>query len=299
MRSLQTEAVHTHARGLDALPVGDALAHLLDGQRAAVDAVRPAIPDIARAAEILEAALRGDGRLIYCGAGSSALMANADGMELAGTFGIDPSRVILCMAGGLPQDARMPGATEDDADQADRDASDVRPGDAVIAVTASGRTPYPLRFAELAQAAGACVICIANNPGALIFSHADVTICLATPPELIAGSTRMGAGSAQKVALNMMSTLLGIRLGHVFDGMMVNLRADNDKLRARATGMVARIAGTTAAAAREALQATGWSVKAAVLHLAGAADPEALLTRHQDRLRSALQELQTPAEAGS
>ncbi len=171
------------------------------------------------------------------------------GLELAGTFGIDPARVLLCMAGGLPQDAEMPGGDEDDITQAARDTADIRATDVVIAITASGRTPYTVAFARLAQAAGARTICLANTPKAAIFAHADVSICLPTPPELIAGSTRMGAGTAQKAALNMMSTLMGMRLGHVHDGMMVNLRADNEKLRARAVAMVQRIADVTEAQA--------------------------------------------------
>ncbi len=197
MADRQTEAVNDLARGLDALPDAEVLTRLLDGQIAAVEAVRPALPDIAAAAGLLAETLRGDGRIAYAGAGSSALMATADGLELAGTFGIDPARVLLFMAGGLPRDSRMPGETEDDAAQADADARALGSGDAVIVVTASGRTPYAVRFAEVAQERGAKVIAMANNSGAVLFDHADVAICLETPPELIAGSTRMGAGSAQ------------------------------------------------------------------------------------------------------
>ncbi|MDJ0630996.1 MAG: N-acetylmuramic acid 6-phosphate etherase [Rhodobacter sp.] len=295
---MQTEARHPQADGLDARPDAEIGQILLSGQLAAVAAVEAAIPMIVQGAELMAGALRGPGRLVYAAAGSSALMGNADGLELAGTFGIDADRVILCMAGGLPQHAAMPGGTEDDTDQADRDATHLQPADVVIAVTASGRTPYAVRFAELAKKAGARVICIANNPDAPIFAHADVPICLTTPPEVIAGSTRMGAGTAQKAALNMMSTLMGIKLGHVHDGMMVNVRADNTKLRDRAVSMVARIARVSGDAAFQALQASGWSVKQAVLRLAGAADPQATLDRHGGRLRAALEDIETPAPAG-
>lgn len=292
MPKSQTEAVHDQARGLDALPAQDTLARLLSGQAAALQAVSGAIPAIAEGAALMEAALRGGGRLFYAGAGSSALMACADGMELAGTFGIDPARVVLCMAGGLPQDARMPGDTEDDTAQADADAKQLGTGDVAIVVTASGRTPYALRFASHAKVRGTRIIAIANNPGAPIFEHADVAICLPTPPELIAGSTRMGAGTAQKAALNMMSTLMGIRLGHIHDGMMVNLRADNSKLRARAAAMVAEITGASEAGSTAALEAADWSVKIAALRLAGADRPDDLLARHNGRLRQALQSIQ-------
>ncbi|MCG6903920.1 MAG: N-acetylmuramic acid 6-phosphate etherase [Rhodobacter sp.] len=288
----KTEARHDHARGLDALPDQAALRLLLTAQREALETVSTAIPDIAEGAALMEAAIRGGGRLIYAGAGSSALMGNADGMELAGTFGIDPARVLLCMAGGLPQNASMPGDTEDNLNQADTDAAQVRPGDVVIAITASGSTPYAVQFARLSRAAGGRVIGIANNRNAPLFDFADVAICLPTPPEMIAGSTRMGAGTAQKAALNMMSTLMGIRLGHVHDGMMVNVRADNDKLRARAVAMVQDISGAPADAARAELEARDWNVKAAALGLAGVDDPVAQLDRHQGRLRAALPGLQ-------
>lgn len=292
MPHLQTEAVHDQARGLDALPDQEALGRLLNGQVAALQAVSQAIPAIADGAALMNRSMRAGARLVYAGAGSSALMANADGMELAGTFGIDPARVLLCMAGGLPQDARMPGDTEDDASQADTDAAQIGAGDVVVAVTASGATPYAVRLAQAARSRGAKIIAIANNHGAPIFDHADVAICLPTPPELVAGSTRMGAGTAQKAALNMMSTLMGIRLGHIHDGMMVNLRADNDKLRARAAAMVADIAGVSADAATAALKAADWNVKIASLRLAGANDPIALLDLNQGRLRAALHDIQ-------
>lgn len=260
-----TERLHPMAEGLDALPGTEVLDRLLGAQEAALATVRQALPAIEAGAEAMAAAVRGGGRLVYAGAGSSALMANADGMELTGTYGIAPGRVLLLMAGGLPRDAHMPGDTEDDADAAARAAEAVRAGDTVIAVTASGRTPYPVTVARIAKAKGARVVAIANNAGAAIFDHADVAICLPTPPELVAGSTRMGAGTAQKAALNMMSTLMAIRLGAVHDGMMVGLVADNDKLRARATAMVARIAGVGEDAARASLDAAGGAVRPAVL----------------------------------
>lgn len=288
---MQTEAVHDDAPGLDSLPDQEVLTQLLNGQAAALRAVLPAIPAIAEGAALMARAIRGGARLIYAGAGSSALMANADGLELAGTFGIDPAQIRLCMAGGLPQDATMPGGTEDDTAQAEADAANVLAGDVVIVVTASGGTPYAVRFAERARAIGAGVIAIANNIDAAIFGVADVSICLPTPAELVAGSTRMGAGTAQKAALNMMSTLMGLRLGHIHGGMMVNLHADNEKLRARAISIVAEIAAVSDVAAAAALKRCDWDVKVSVLELAGAAEPFELLFRHGGVLRAALQSI--------
>lgn len=285
-----TENLHPAANGLDALSGAAVLAHLFAGQVAAVQAVASALPQIEAAADLMAQALRGDGRLVYAGAGSSALMAVADGLELAGTFGVDPSRVILMVAGGLPTDARMPGDTEDNADEGARTASGLRAGDVVIAVTASGRTPFAVSVAKTARDLGAKVIGIANAAGADLFAHCNVAICLPTPPEVLAGSTRMGAGTAQKVALNMMSTLMGIQLGQVHDGMMVGLVADNDKLRARATATVAKIASVQPAVAARALDAAQGAVKPAVLIAMGQAPDAAhgLLHDTGGNLRAAL-----------
>ena len=286
----QTEHLHPAAIGLDTLPGTEVLGHLLAAQAAALQVVEQAIPQIEAAAALMADALRGHGRLIYAGAGSSALMAVADGLELGGTYGVPADRVLLLMAGGLPVDARMPGDTEDDAEDGTRAAQAVRAGDVVIAVTASGGTPYALAVAKAAQARSARVIGIANAVGAKLFDHADVAICLPTPPEVIAGSTRMGAGTAQKVALNMMSTLMGIKLGQVHDGMMVGLVADNAKLRGRAAAMVARIAGVDLAAAARALDQAQGAVKPAVLIALGQAPDAALslLSETNGNLRAAI-----------
>jgi len=285
-----TERLHPAAKGLDTLPAAEVLEHLLAGQAAAVQVVASALPQIQAGAALMAQALRGEGRLVYAGAGSSALMAVADGMELQGTFGVDPSRVLLLMAGGLPVDARMPGDTEDDADEGARAARVLRAGDVVIAVTASGRTPFALAVALAAPGVGARVIGIANAPSAPLFDHADIAICLPTPPEVLAGSTRMGAGTAQKVALNMMSTLMGLMLGQVHDGMMVGVIADNDKLRGRAARMVATIAQVDAGVAAAALHDAAGAVKPAVLIALGedADKARALLQDTAGHLRAAM-----------
>lgn len=290
MTQPKTEHLHPAAIGLDTLPGAVVLGHLLAAQGEALQVVAQALPQIEAGAALMAEALRAQGRLVYAGAGSSALMAVSDGMELGGTYGVAADRVLLMMAGGLPVDARMPGDTEDDADEGTRAAAVLRSGDVVIAVTASGGTPYALAVAKAARACGAKVIGIANAEGAKLFAHADVAICLPTPPEVIAGSTRMGAGTAQKVALNMMSTLMGIRLGQVHDGMMVGLVADNDKLRGRAAAMVARIAGVEAGVAAKALDQAQGAVKPAVLIALGQA-PEAalgLLNETNGNLRAAI-----------
>ncbi len=286
-----TEAVLTDVSSIDTMPDVAVLARVLAGQKAALAAVDAAMVPIARAAVLMADAIRGEGCLIYAAAGSSALMAVADGLELGGTFGIDASRISLLMAGGLPIDAAMPGHTEDDVDEAKIAAQGIGSGDVVIAVTASGNTPYAIEISRLAKVVGAHTIGIANNANAPLFDTSDVAIYLPTPPEVIAGSTRLGAATAQKAALNMMSTLMGVHLGHVHDGMMVNLIADNAKLRARAAVMVCTIAGVDAATAQDCLAQTGGAVKPAVLLAAGVTSlgaADAMLERAGGVLRVAL-----------
>jgi N-acetylmuramic acid 6-phosphate etherase len=264
-----TEQRHPAAMGLDALPPDRILHHILAQAQASLASIEGALPQIDAAATLVAGALRMGNKLIYAGAGSSALMACADGLELPGTYGVNPDQIVLLMAGGLPTDARMPGDTEDDVAQAMVAAKVISAGDVVIAVTASGSTPFAMAIAQAAQTKIAKVIAIANTDTATIFAHSDVEIALPTPPEVIAGSTRMGAGTAQKVALNMISTLAGIKLGQVHDGLMVGVVADNAKLRNRAAGIVAQIAGVSDAQAQAALHAAHGHVKPAILMARG------------------------------
>ncbi len=238
--------------------------------------------------------IRTGGVLHYLAAGSSGLMAAADAQELGGTFSISASQLRIHMAGGLPTGVEMPGNTEDAVHGLEEELTDITPRDTIIAVSASGTTPYTIAGAKFARQQGATIVGIANNPGSALIELAHHPILLETPPELISGSTRMGAGTAQKIALNVLSTLMAIDLGHVHDGMMVNLRADNIKLRARAAGIVAKISGCGEDAARSALQAAGGRVKTAVLIAAGGLSlPSAqdLLDETGGHLRAALARL--------
>jgi len=194
-------------------------------------------------------------------------MALSDALELAGTFGIPPARTPVLFAGGVAALIHMQGGVEDDLSLATTDVNRLAPGkgDAVICVSASGSTPYTLAVAQAARAAGAAVIGIANVPGAALLTAATHPVLIETGAEVVCGSTRMGAATAQKVALNMLSVLVGIRLGAVHDGLMVDVVADNAKLRDRAARIVAAIAGTGEDRARDALTATGGVVKTAVL----------------------------------
>lgn len=295
MSRTATEARHGKAEGLDTLAPAEILMLLASGQQAAAKVVEHAVPAIAKAADLMAAALKSGGKVVYAGAGSAGLVAMADAMELPGTYGIPPERIAILFAGGVPTIADLPGGPEDDASLGERDADIIEAADCVICVSASGSTPYTVAVAETAKRRGAKLVAIANNAGARLFEGADAAILLETPPEVVAGSTRMGAGTAQKIAFNMLSTLAAVKLGHVHDGHMVNLRADNGKLRIRAARMVADIAGIGFDEARIWVETAEGSVKVAVLLAAGAADVEAakiLLARSGNVLRAALAELQ-------
>jgi N-acetylmuramic acid 6-phosphate etherase len=293
MTVARTEQSHEEARGLDIAPPEAVLDILLRAQVSAAEAVRQSIPALARAAELAAAVVERGGRLGYAAAGSSGLMALADGLELPGTYGIPRERIEILIAGGEAALRDLAGGYEDDAQQAQRDvdAAGLGQGDCVIGISASGSTPYTVAALRHAEARGAATVAVANNAGAAMFDGADVAVLVPTPPEVIAGSTRMGAGTAQKIALNMLSTLMAIRLGHVHDGHMIGVVADNGKLKARAARIVAEIAGCDADRAETCLEAAGGSVKMAVLMAAGAGDAAAareILEAAGHRLRPAL-----------
>ena len=292
MSATQTEMIHASASGFDIQPADEALAILAAGQIEAAKAVQSAIPAIGAAAELAAQSIQNGGRLIYAAAGSSGLMALADALELPGTYGIAADRIKVLLAGGMAMLSDMRGGPEDDGDAARAEiaALSLGPHDCVIALTASGYTPYPMAAVEAGRAVGAKTVGISNNRGAPLFDRVDVAICLPTPPEVIAGSTRMGAGTAQKIALNMLSTMMAVSLGHVHDGYMVNVVADNLKLQGRAKGIVMAVSKVTEAEATVALEQAGGAVKVAVLIAAGAQINRAqdLLVQHCGRLRPAL-----------
>jgi N-acetylmuramic acid 6-phosphate etherase len=293
MAEPRTEALHRNAEGLDIQAPDTILSSLADAQIEAAKVVRNAIPAIAAAAEIIAGRLNGGGKLAYAAAGSSGLMALADALELPGTFGIKRERIVILIAGGDEAFKTLAGGPEDDTDEASAAiaGAGIGKGDCLIAISASGSTPYAVQALKDARGRGAATIAIANNKDTPVLKLADVAILLETPPEVIAGSTRMGAGTAQKIALNMLSTLTAIHLGHVHDGYMVNLTADNIKLRDRAARIVAAISGHDKDAAARLLEASGGVVKTAILLAAGAANAdvaEKILEGTGQKLRPAL-----------
>ncbi|TPL93934.1 N-acetylmuramic acid 6-phosphate etherase [Mesorhizobium sp. B2-3-12] len=296
MAETRTEALHRNAEGLDIQAPEAILGALADAQVEAAKAVRNAIPSIARAAEIIAGSLNGGGKLAYAAAGSSGLMALADALELPGTFGIQRDRIAILIAGGDEAFRTSAGGPEDDTEEAAMAVANagIGAGDCLIALSASGTTPYAVRAVEEARRRGAATIGIANNRDTALLRQADTAILLETPPEVIAGSTRMGAGTAQKIALNMLSTLTAIHLGHVHDGYMVNLMADNMKLRDRAARIVAAISGRDREEAARLLEKSSGAVKTAILLAAGVDSAEAarkILEGTGQKLRPALSAL--------
>lgn len=287
-----TETIDPRYRGLDAWDDPAILQAFAEGQARAISAVADALPAIAAAAAGIVARIGAEGRLVYVGAGSSGRLAALDGMELGATFGWPSARIALALAEGAALDPGMPNAGEDDA-AAGEDAMrrlTLRPADCVIAVAASGRTPFTLAAARLAGSEGALVVTIANNPEAPLLAAVDHPILLATGAEAISGSTRMNAGTAQKAALGLLSSLVMTRLGHVHDGLMVSMRADCAKLERRAAEIVAAVAGCPIGEARAALQRSGGHIKAAVLLARGvqAGHAAVLLAEAGGNLRVAL-----------
>lgn len=281
--------------GLDAWSSAEIFEAMIEGQMAAIAAVRAASSVLTEAADRAAGRLRRGGRLVYVGAGTSGRLAVQDGAELTPTFGWPFERMVLAMAGGEPALLRSQEGVEDD-EQAGRDvmaANRVDGDDVVLGVAASGRTRYTIAALEAARATGALTIGMANNPATPVIEVAEFGVLLDTGPEVIAGSTRMKAGTAQKAALNLFSSLVMIRLGHVHDGLMVDVQSLNQKLVKRTEAMVMRLTGCSQAEARIALDQTEGHVKSAALVARGlsAAEARAALERAGGYLRKALAEL--------
>ncbi|MEP2029835.1 MAG: N-acetylmuramic acid 6-phosphate etherase [Paracoccaceae bacterium] len=289
----QTEMMPDKKDCIDAMSSSTALSAMLKGQVAAVWAVQHALPQIELGATLVADTIRRGGTLVYTAAGSSGLMGLADGAELPGTFGIPQNQIRILMAGGVPADGTMPGDTEDDDTGALKLVDQLSDTDLLIMLSASGTTPYPCEIATHARDRGIKIVAIANNAGSTLLELADVAICVPTPPEVLAGSTRLGAGTAQKVTLNMMSTLTGVLLGHVYNGMMVNLHVENAKLRLRAQMIVSNIAKVSSEIAQEALRTAENDTKLAVLIATGRTVEKArkLLNQHDGHLGPCLSAL--------
>jgi N-acetylmuramic acid 6-phosphate etherase len=276
MTTPRTETPHPEHEGLDQYATHDLVEAFVTDQGHAALAVRAAAADIARAVEAAVPRLRAGGRLVYVGAGTSGRLGLLDSVELHPTFSWPREQSVALLAGGpTALHAAVEGA-EDDREQGGRDLAALgpTPDDVVILIAASGATPYVLGALAAARAAGALTIGLANNPGSALAREADIGIELDTGHELVSGSTRLKAGTAQKIALNTFSSAVMVRLHKVYGNLMVDLKPTNAKLVARAIRLTALATGADEAAARAALEACGFQVKVAIVSIVRAVGPD-------------------------
>jgi N-acetylmuramic acid 6-phosphate etherase len=287
-----TEHVGLRFRELDRWSTGDVLEALWAGQSRAVAAGLAALPAIGAAIDAAAARLGESGRLIYVGAGSSAVLGALDGLELTPTFNWPATRVVVVLAGIADLHDGFDGAVEDDSEAgaAKIAASSCGPNDVAIGISASGNSAFTVGALAAARARGALTLGIAGNPGSPLLIAVEHPIAIPTGEEVIAGSTRLAAGTAQKCALNLFSTGLMVRLGYVYGNLMINVRVENAKLQRRALDMLRGITGCSEAEAVTALAECGDDLKQAVLVLNGmsAEAAAAALTEAGGNLRRAL-----------
>ena len=287
-----TEQRDPRFESVDSWPTTDAVRAMLDGQLAAISVIRGQTAAIATAADAAAERLQSGGRLAYAGAGTSGRVAVQDGVELGPTFGWPEVRLVYLMAGGMGALVHSAEGAEDDADAARAavGANNIGAHDVLIAVAASGRTPFTVAAVDAARGAGALTIAIANNPDSALLAAADHALLADTGIEIIAGSTRMKAGTAQKVILNLLSTAIMLRLGRVYRGLMVDMVISNIKLLHRAIGIVQSLTGCSEADASDALELANRDIKKAVLIAMGQplAAATATLNAHKGILRDAI-----------
>jgi len=289
---LATEARNPRTTDLDVMPTDELLAVMnAEDQRVAI-AVRDALPDVARAVELCVDALGSGGRLVYLGAGTSGRLGLLDAVECPPTFGSDPGQVLALIAGG-PQ--ALTGAVEGAEDDPAGAVEDLRRvglarGDVVVGLAASGRTPYVIAGLDHARGIGAATVAVTCNPGAPAGRHVDVAIEVDTGPEALTGSTRLKAGTAQKLVCNMLSTATMVRLGKTYENLMVDVQPTNAKLVDRARRIVAQATGQDLETAGRTLDAAGGSVKTAIVMLLAGCERSAaddLLVRADGQVRRA------------
>lgn len=291
--ALATEAAAAEYGDLDQRDALGIVTAMNTQDRGVAEAITGRLEAVARAAEAATASLRRGGRLIYVGCGTAGRLGVLDASECPPTFGSDPGQVVGIIAGGDVALRTAVEGSEDDEDAARRDieALDVTGADTVVGIAASGRTPYTVAALVRARDLGATTVAVAGTPDSVLGAVVDIPIEVVTGPEVVAGSTRLKAGTAQKLVLNMISTATMVGLGKTYGNRMVDVQATNAKLRARAVSIVADITGVGLDEAREALAAAGGHAKTACLMIMSGLDPEAAkaaLASADGRLRDAL-----------
>ena len=290
---LNTETPSTRHPDLDTYATPALLDAFIDDQNAAIAAVKAALPQLAAAVDAALPRIRAGGRLLYAGAGTSGRLGVLDSVELHPTFSWPRDRAVAVIAGGEGAMFVAVEGAEDDRAQGAADLAALAPGpnDVALLLAASGGTPYVLGAIEAARAAGALTIGFANNPGAPVTQQADIGITLDTGAEVISGSTRLKAGTSQKIALNTFSSALMVKLHKVYGNLMVDLKATNAKLVRRALALTVRASGAAEADAQAALSQCDYHVKTALVMLkrgVGAAEARALLESADGSVSKAL-----------
>lgn len=262
-----TEESNPRTTGLDRFSTLEIVTAMNDEDATVTAAVREALHAIAQAVDAIAERLRAGGRLIYVGAGTSGRLGVLDAVECVPTFSVDPGLIIGVIAGGDPALTQAIEGAEDSAEDGQRDlrAVGVSAQDAVVGIAASGRTPYVLGALDYADTLGALTVAVSCNDPAPMLDHAQIAIPVVVGPEVLAGSTRLKAGTAQKMVLNMISTAVMVRFGKVYSNLMVDVKVTNQKLAERARRIVSRIAGVDDAEAARLLSLTANEVKPAIV----------------------------------
>lgn len=290
-----TEQRNPASKNLDRMTAREIVELMNREDRKVALAVRKEIPAIARAADAIVAGIRKGGRLIYVGAGSSGRMAVLDAAECQPTFGTPPSLVQALIAGGGRAITQAVEGAEDDVRRAKRElrTRKLTQNDVVVGVTASGTTPYVLAALRFARSHGATTVAITSNPRMPVARLAKIVIAAEVGPEVLTGSTRMKAGTAQKLVLNMLSTATMARLGHVYENLMIDVVLTNEKVAKRALRILAEASGKSVSAAEHALRAGGHNMRVALVMLklgVEAREAKGRLARAKGNLRAALGE---------
>lgn len=269
LEQLISEDRHPGTMRIDLLTTREILQHINNEDKGVAAAVEKVIPEIATAVDRIVDAFKSGGRLIYMGAGTSGRIGVLDAAECPPTFGVPENMVIGLIAGGVDALTRAVEGAEDDTARAIDDLDSIRltSADVLVGIAASGRTPYVAAGLSQARRIGAFTVALSGNPNSIVASIADLAISPVVGPEILAGSTRMKSGTAQKLVLNMLTTASMIRIGKVYENLMVDVRANNQKLLARALRIVMQATGCTSEEATSALQRTGNEIKLAILIL--------------------------------
>ena len=261
---LKTEQRNPKTTHIDQMDAQDIVEIMNEENRVAVDAVEAALPQVARAIDAITKGFSAGGRLFYVGAGTSGGLGILDAAECPPTFGVPDGKVVGLLAGGDITNLADNSEDQDGMGEADLKGHSLCQNDIVVGISAAGGAAYVLGALRYAAALGCTTVGITSNPGSPLDQAADISICTDTGPEVVTGSTRLKAGTAQKLVLNMLSTGAMIRSGYVYENLMINLQPSNIKLRQRMIGIVQDVAGVSAPEAEARLEAAEWNIRAAV-----------------------------------